>query len=73
MQSNSDTTIEEAEFDSSVETESVLLSGVHPSESILIKDEAGGGELSCRSRGKWLYQGRGRAGHFKESIRGGDY
>ena len=43
MQNNSDTTIEEAEFDSSVETESVLLSGVHPSESILIKDEAGGG------------------------------
>ena len=41
-QSNSDTSIEEAEFDSSVETESILLSAVHPSESILLKNEAGG-------------------------------
>ena len=46
MKDNSDTTIEEAEmlneFDSSVENESILLTAVHPSESIILKDEAGG-------------------------------
>ena len=51
MQSNSDTTIEEAEFDNSVETESVLLSGVHPSESILLKDEAGGESFRVEAEG----------------------